>query len=285
MQYYLAFDIGGTTIKYGLINKDKKICQKGKVATDNNKESHILKMLLKVAGEMNTEYTLKGIGVSTAGVVDDQGTIAYAGPTIPNYKGTPIKKSLEDDLSLKANVLNDVDSALLGEKLMGCARGYSSIYCIALGTGIGGAFYRDGQLFEGAHGTANNIGWTLYDPADKTNYEQRASTLSLARSLKPLGLTPIEAFDLARRGHDKEKKIIDNWVLKVAEGIANVYLLFDPEIMIIGGAVSAQKDYLRNLLDEKLKVLLPPNLCRTRLKMAQLGNKAQLYGAIANFLE
>lgn len=283
--YYLAFDVGGTTIKYGLVDKNLNISHTGKVATEKNKDGHILKMLKKVTSELKNEYYLIGIGVSTAGIVGKNGEIAYAGPTILDYTGTPIKAELEKDFNLPTNVVNDVDAALLGEKLAGNAKGYTSIYCVALGTGIGGAYYEAGKMFSGAHGTANNIGWTLYDVKTKTNFEQRASTLSLQAKLAPLGVDPIEGFKRAKTGSSQEKKIIEDWSLEVAEGLSNILLLFDPEVLIIGGAVSKQGDYLKKLLEKQLKKILPPNLCKTKIKMASLGNKAQLYGAIDKFFD
>lgn len=129
----------------------------------HNKDGHILKMLKKITHEMIKEYQLAGIGVSTAGIVDKDGSIKYAGPTIPNYQGTKIKEELERETNLAVNVVNDVDAALLGEKLAGAARKCTSIYCIALGTGIGGAYFEDGHLFHGFHGTANSLGYTLYN--------------------------------------------------------------------------------------------------------------------------
>lgn len=283
--YYLAFDVGGTTIKYGLLDQDLNISHTGKVPTQNNKDGHILKMLRKVTKEITEKYHLLGIGVSTAGIVGKDGEIAYAGPTILDYAGTPIKSNLEETFGVPVNVVNDVDAALLGEKLNGSAKGYNSIYCVALGTGIGGAYYEDNKLFSGAHGTGNNIGWTLYDVTTNTNFEQRASTLSLQAKLSELNIDPIEGFHRAKEGSVKEEKIIEDWSLEVAEGLSNILLLFDPEILIIGGAVSKQGDYLKNLLVKQLNRLLPPNLCKTKIVMSTIGNNAQLYGAIEKYFK
>lgn len=96
---------------------------------------------------MMNSYTLLGIGVSTAGIVGKNGEIQYAGPTIPGYIGTPIKKELEELSGLPVSVVNDVDAALLGERLAGGAKGSDNVYCIALGTGIGGAYFYEGNYF------------------------------------------------------------------------------------------------------------------------------------------
>lgn len=282
---YLAFDVGGTTIKYGIVDENLQISDRGKVDTLHNKDGHIWKSLIKVTKEIIQKYQLDGIGVSTAGIVGDDGSIMYAGPTISDYQGTPIKKELERTFKIPVSVVNDVSAALLGEKLAGSVKNASTIYCVALGTGIGGAFWADGHLFNGYHQTGNSIGYTLFDPITSTNYEQRSSTIALQKELEPLGIDPIEAFARAKKGSLREKKIIDAWALQVAEGLSSVLLLLDPEVLVIGGAVSKQGDYLKDLLDEKLNQILPPNLCKTVLKMASLGNDAQLYGGISNIFE
>lgn len=284
-EYYLAFDVGGTTIKYGLIDKDLNITNKGKVATLHNKDRQIMKSLMKISTEMNQKYTLLGIGISTAGIVGNDGSIKYAGPTISDYQGTKIKEELVNEFHLPVSVVNDVSAALLGEKLAGCAKDSDSVYCVALGTGIGGAFWADNKLYKGYHETGNSIGYTLYDPKTNTNYEQRSSTLSLQSKLEPLGVDPIEGFEKAKNGDEKTLKVINDWALQVAEGLSSILLLFDPQLLVIGGAVSKQGDYLRNLLQEKLEKILPPNLCKTEIKMAVLGNDAQLYGGISEIYE
>ena len=95
-KYYLSFDVGGTTIKYGLIDSELNIIESNSCPTLKNIDDHILKSLKKITEEMMEAYTLLGIGVSTAGIVGKKGEIQYAGPTIPGYIGTPIKKELEN---------------------------------------------------------------------------------------------------------------------------------------------------------------------------------------------
>lgn len=283
-EVYLAFDVGGTTIKYALINRELQIIEKGKVPTEHNKDEHILHELLRLAKKYQPEYDLQAIGVSTAGIVGDDGSILYAGPTIPGYQGTPLQEALQNETLLPVFVVNDVDAALLGEKVAGVAKDISTAYCIALGTGIGGAYFHHGRLISGAHSFANSIGYTLYHRDSNTYYEQRASTLALERKLAQDGINVIDAFAEAKNGNSKYLNIIKEWVYQVATGIAEVILLFDPEVMIIGGAVSQQGDFLLDLINDALKQLIPDGLFKTKLKMAQLSEKAQLFGAISNFL-
>src|SRR5699024_5191578 len=103
-----------------------------------------------------------------------QGEIIYAGPTIQDYRGTNFKEALKS-FQLPVHVTNDVDAALLGEIWQGEASTYDNVFCMTLGTGIGGAWLKD-ELMDGAHFQANAIGYLLYDEKTQTNFEMRAST-------------------------------------------------------------------------------------------------------------
>ena len=281
---FLAFDVGGTTIKYAVIDEQLNFTDPGKVNTEQNRNGHILKTLLQISQTIQERIELAGIGVSTAGIVGRDGSIQYAGPTIPDYIGTPIKTSLAAQANLPVSVVNDVDAALLGEVFTGQLVN-QDVYCMALGTGIGGAHYRNGKIISGAHGQGNSVGYTLFDPQTNTNYEQRASTLVLERQLADKGVTVIDAFEKAKQGQATYESIIERWANEVARGIAEVVVLFDPDYIIIGGAVSAQGQYLIDLFNKQLPALLPPDFNRTTLKIAQQGNQAQLIGAIVPFLK
>lgn len=283
LNYYLAFDVGGTTIKYALIDSDLNIVQRHHLDTEHNHNGAIIQKLLLITRELQSQYSLLGIGVSTAGIVGQDGAIKYAGPTIPNYQGTPIKQSLEAQSGLPVSVVNDVDAALLGEMLAGAAVGTKNAYCIALGTGIGGAFAMNGKLYTGAHENANSIGYTSYHAKSDTYYEQRAATLALEHKLASDHISVKAAFEQAKAGIAPYPEIIQQWSDTVAAGIANVLLLLDPEVLVIGGAVALQGDYLVQLLTKSLQRLIPQGLLQTQIKAGALANDAQLIGAVANF--
>lgn len=281
---YLVFDVGGTTIKYGLLSQDLKLHDCQRCSTEHNHNGHILAQLKRLSAAYQQNHELAGIGVSTAGIVGADGGIQYAGPTIADYQGTPIKAALKAQTQLPVSVVNDVDAALLGEQLAGSVQKADAVYCVALGTGIGGAYLNQGQLLNGAHATANSLGYTLFDVKTQTNYEQRASTLALEATLKPLKISVPEAFARARQGEAAYLNVIKAWAAQVAAGLAQIMLLFDPEVLLIGGAVSQQGDFFLTLLKQQLKPILPPNLCQTQLKVATLADKAQLYGAAAGLI-
>ncbi|WP_251545580.1 ROK family protein [Limosilactobacillus caecicola] len=283
MKKYLAFDVGGTSIKYAVLDSNCVVLTNGKAPTRNNRDQTIIKTLLSVTTEMLDEFTLSGIGVSTAGRVGKYGEIVYAGPTVSDYQGTQIKASLEKESQLPVHVMNDVDAALMGEIFRGHHQRNQSIYCIALGTGIGGAFYVNGQRFDGAHNLGNAVGSLNYDPQTKKSFESHASTLAFQNQLAPFNVTVPEAFTLARQGNEKYQQLISKWCHVLGKQIAQICLLLDPDIFLIGGAVSQQGDYFINQIKNATNYYLPDGLDNVDIQATELQDKAQLYGAISPF--
>ncbi|KRL60846.1 ROK family protein [Latilactobacillus fuchuensis] len=283
--YYIAYDVGGTSIKYGLIDLNKQLTFLGKLDTFHNAHQAILNQIIQKTSALCETHQIIGIGISTAGIVDRQaGKISYAGPTIPNYQGTELKQILTNQFNLPVYVENDVNAALLGEKLIGAAQDLDNVYCVALGTGIGGAYLLNGQLQDGGFSHANSIGYLLYDPQTKTNYEQRASTLTLEKQLhEQLGFSVPDAFKESQNGNSAVLTIIQQWADSVAQGLAQIILTVDPAVLIIGGGVSQQGNYLIQLLNNATQSYLPPNFYQTKLIVAQNFNDAALFGAVYRF--
>src|SRR5690625_46589 len=203
MSYYFAIDVGGTFIKYGHIHTDGRLTFKDQTATPLNEDGAILKKVKEIITKhIEEKGRLLGIGISTAGVVDsDSGEIIYTGPTIKNYRGTNFKANIEADFQIPVQVHNDVNAALLGEQWQGAAKDQSDVYCITLGTGIGGAYFRD-QLVTGASFKAGEIGYLLYDAKTDTTYEQRASTSALKQKAKKKNGRQVNG----NQHHKKEKE-------------------------------------------------------------------------------
>src|SRR4030095_978286 len=147
MKQYIGIDIGGTDIKYGVFGPDAELLFHDSVETPKG-QAHIRipEETVGIVTRLLAKYkNVRGVGISTAGVVDPvSGEIVFAGGTIPEYKGTNLKKRIEAQFGLPAIVANDVNAAACGEKWKGAARDSDHFFCITLGTGIGGALFCDG---------------------------------------------------------------------------------------------------------------------------------------------
>lgn len=286
MANYLTIDIGGTFIKYAVLDEREQLIHLNKVPTMNNKNQSIIDRVKKIIASYRKRFVLSGIGISTAGIVDrERGKIIYAGPTIPGYRGTHFKRELAS-YHLPVHVMNDVDAALLGELWKGDVGPYDDVFGMTIGTGIGGALYRNG-LIDGTHFQANSIGYLLYEPASDTTFEMRASTSALNKMIAHdlgKGWSTRRVFEEAKQGHGTCVKLIEDWTKEIAAGIAQIILIVDPACIVIGGGVSAQGEFLLEHIKKHIPAFLPKDFMKTELKIATQQNNAALYGAVYPFV-
>ena len=129
--------------------------------------------------ETRAESLLAGICISTAGMVDEiKGEIIHAGPQIPEYKGCKWKEEIERRFSIPCEVENDVKCAGLGEYSFGSGKGTSSMLCLTIGTGIGGSFILNGEVYHGTSHSAMEIGY-MQIPGGM--FQRMASTSALVK--------------------------------------------------------------------------------------------------------
>ena len=296
MMYYICIDIGGTSIKYGVLSEKGEIFIDGTVSTKvTEKENFILSDVKKLIRNILDEYRnyeIKGICVSTAGVVNpEKGEIAYAGPTIPKYTGTKIKEELEKEFSISCEVENDVNCAGLGEYWKGAGKGSKSMVCLTIGTGIGGSVILDGKLLNGIGYTAGEIG---YMDVNGSYIQNIASSKYLVEKVQKEkeekegitdAITGVDIFELAKKGDEICIAGINEIISNLAVGVRNIIYLLNPEVIVIGGGITAQKEYLEEKIRKEVNDGMISDMFRkTRIELAQQGNQAGLLGALYNFL-
>ena len=296
MMYYICIDIGGTSIKYGVLSEKGEIFIDGTVSTKvTEKENFILSDVEKLVRNILDEYEnyeIKGICVSTAGAVNpEKGEIAYAGPTIPKYTGTKIKEELEKEFSISCEVENDVNCAGLGEYWKGAGKGSNSMVCLTIGTGIGGSVILDGKLLNGIGYTAGEIG---YMDVNGSYIQNIASSKYLVEKVQKEkvekegitdAITGVDIFELAKKGDEICIAGINEIISNLAVGVRNIIYLLNPEVIVIGGGITAQKEYLEEKIRKEVNDGMISDMFRkTRIELAQQGNQAGLLGALYNFL-
>lgn len=287
MKTYLCIDIGGTTIKSGIFDHDGYIIERfSLVDTDNSDQKrNIVTSLMTIINQAKINYTLSGICISTAGVVDpNTGEVIYAGYTIPNYTNTPLKALVETNFQLPCEVENDVNCACLGEYWKGSLRDVENGICLTVGTGIGGSLLRDGEIEHGIGFTAGEVGYLLIDGQ---KYQDVASTTYLINTVnnhKQTKLNGKEIFESAKNGDvicvNGIKKMIDN----LSIGLINMMYLLNPEVIVLGGGIMAQKEYLEPLINDSIaKNIEDYRFFKTKILFAELENDAGMIGALYNF--
>lgn len=218
----------------------------------------------------------------------EKGEIIHASDLIPNYTGTQIKKTLEDIFSIPCEVENDVNCAGLAEYFSGSAKGSSISLCLTIGTGIGGSIIINDKVFHGFSGSACEVG---YMNMFKSKFEDLGATSILVKKvakLKNCSENHIDGkliFEMAKNNDEDCIKAIDEMVDILGMGIANICYVINPEVVVLGGGIMAQKDYLYDKIRLSLdKYLIPTISSKTKLEFAKNQNKAGMLGAYYNFI-
>ena len=314
---YFALDIGGTKTKYALLGEKGEIlstyekdteAQRGGSFILENVKREIHRVLAELKGnppegaqadtkvdakaerttEAKTEPLLSGICISTAGMVDEiKGEIIHAGPQIPEYKGCKWKEEIERTFSIPCEVENDVKCAGLGEYSFGSGKGTSSMLCLTIGTGIGGSFILNGEVYHGTSHSAMEIGY-MQIPGGM--FQRMASTSALVKRVASRKGDPEELWNGKRIFGEvaKEDKIcleeLDRLCDALSIGLSNLCYAFNPECIVLGGGIMEQKDILLPKIWGHLQEHLVPIVAEnTRLLAASLGNRAGLLGAYVHF--
>ena len=294
MKNYVAIDIGGMAIKYGLTDAQGNFTAKKNRPTLAREEggAGIVRKVVEIVRQYQAEMPIAGVAIDTAGIVNPvTGEIVFAGETsFPGYSGTPLGKLVREACGVPCVVENDVNAAALGEYWQGAAKGASSAFMMTVGTGIGGCFILEGKAWHGAGFSAGEAGFMRLH-GEQRIFEEAASTRAMlveaaaSHNVSPAELTGEQVFAWALAGDADAVLAIEHMVDNLAEGIANIYCLLNPEVFVLGGGVMAQQDYLRPRLEQRLEALVVPAMrTSTRLEFARLGNDAGMVGALYSLL-
>ena len=152
----LAFDVGGTWVKYGIVDAQGRLLSSDQLATQSEPDGQaLLRRLLAVAAPLVARHAPAGIAFSTLGIIDSaDGRLVGAVEAIAGYFGQSPKESFERAFGLPVVVENDGNCVALAEGWTGAAAGVRHYLALTLGTGIGGGIVIDGKLYRGAHGAA-----------------------------------------------------------------------------------------------------------------------------------
>ncbi len=284
MKQFIAIDIGGTNIKYGIVSQNGDVLSSKEISTPASADkAAFLQTLADLIRVYRNEETA-GIGIATLGAVDERKRcITGMCDNLPILKDLPLADHLENEFDLPVSVMNDVKATALGEAGFGAGRGLDTFFCVALGTGIGGAFVYEGKIINGVHGTAGEVGY-LWSGRGKC-YGERASAKCFSDECKRLGENDGKVLEPALNGDPRYAELLERWSKDVAYGIADIIYLLDPGTIIIGGAVSAIGELLTERISEQLeKVICPDFKGKTKILPAKNGNASNMLGAIAPFL-
>lgn len=282
----IAFDIGGTFIKYGIINESFEITESHTVPTDAQKGGQAL--IERVINIVENYDGIDRVAISTAGQVDsDNGIVVHSTNNIPYYTGMMVKSLIENKTGITTFVENDVNAAALGEAYFGAAKGEDNFICLTYGTGIGGAIYLDGKLLKGSRSSAGEVGHMITHAGGKQCtcggegcYECYASAKALIMSIKRITGEDLNGFQIFEKENFEKPEIrseVDKWIDEIIAGLINIIYTFNPPLIVLGGGI-LNEDYIIDLIDRKIYNKLMEPFKNVNIVRSRLGNQAALLG-------
>ena len=224
--------------------------------------------------------------VGVPGVVHAAGESVHLATNVPGLEGRPFAAELRERLGLSVRLENDINLAALGEQWLGVARGIDDFVFLSIGTGLGAGIVLHGELHRGHHGAAGELDYALGDFGEELDPSAGAvAALTAQLALEDEAGTVLEPpydtraiFGAAREGDPLAQKVIAEIARRIAYHVAPVAAVADVRLVVLGGGLGANSDFLLDPVRQRLGRWLP---YPPRVEVSSLGDAAVLTGALA----
>ena len=325
MSKYVGIDLGGTAIKYALMNENATIVEQSSTRTPLPSDSSLEDLLIILEGiieeyinkrnplehsQLSTtlksvdrkDVAIKGVAISMPGIIDNKTGHAYIGGAITYLTGVNLAKLLMEKFQIPVTIENDAKSAALAELWKGNLKDCKNGAVITLGTGVGGGIIINGALYSGGTFAAGEFSYILVDtnkPYEsgsfwgsiggvKTLYELVHQNTGIPLSK----LDGFKVFEMATHGDEGALEALDQYTKRLALPIYNLQTILDLELMAIGGGISKQPlllTYLQKNLDENYERNpihnFAPFVPRPKVTTCKFYNDANIIGALYHHLQ
>jgi glucokinase len=301
----VGVDVGGTSVRAGVVDENGEVRDTARAPTPRT-DTALEEAIASVVAELCGRHRIAAAGLALAGFVDaGRGLVRYA-PHL-SWRDAPVAKRITERLDLPVVVEHDANAAALAERRFGAAAGSATTVLVALGTGIGAALLLDGRLFRGAHGVAPELGHLRVVPDGRACpcgkrgcWERYCSGTALAATALEMvsagsaGASPLAreaAADpgrvtgqrvaaAAREGDPLARRAVRDLGRWLGEGLSLVADVFDPDLVVVGGGVSASAPlFLDEAREHYARVATGAgNRPLARIRTAQLGGAAAVVG-------
>lgn len=309
--YKLGIDLGGTNIVAGVVDENYNIIATGELKTNAPRPAvEIIDDMVKAVNMAVENAGLKlsdidSMGVGTPGAIDSEnGIVCYANNL--DFYNVPMAKMLKERTGVDFYIENDANAAAYGEFVAGAGKGTNNFIAITLGTGVGGGIIINKKIYSGSNSAGGELGHTVISIGGEMCtcgrqgcWEAYASATALIRQTKQAMIRYPKsvmwelcdndinkvngktAFDAMRKGDEAGKMVVDKYIEYIAVGVSNNIIIFQPEVLCIGGGISKEGDTLINPIKAYFE---GENYARnidkkTEIKVAALGNDAGIIGA------
>jgi len=309
---YLGIDLGGTHISAGLVNEEGKLLKKTvcKNLVDKSCEEYVKNMIALCQNILDdqgmTISQINSVGIGFPGTPDNEKGTVSCNSSI-KINNAPIREEFNKYFDVKVYLENDANCAALSEAVVGAARDCEHSVTITLGTGIGVGIVTNKKVYSGFNNAGSEAGhnilvvdgekcpcgrrgcWEAYSsaPALKREavklLENDKNKTSCMFKMVNNDLSRVDGkiiFEASKQGDVIAQKVVAQYVKYLSEGIANIINVLMPEVLVIGGGISRQGDYLLEMLKSRVyELIYTKNEPKTAIKIAELGVDAGIIGA------
>ncbi|MCF0136232.1 MAG: ROK family glucokinase [Lachnospiraceae bacterium] len=306
----VGVDLGGTTIKAGVVNEQGQIIKQKAIPTGAERSCRAVvedmaDLVLEIVAEAGYSMDeVASVGIGSPGAIDPVNGLVVFAANFADFRNVPIVDIMKEKISVPVYLENDANVAALGESVYGAGNGCKNTVAITLGTGLGGGIIINGKIYSGgligggemghqvivADGIRCTCGrkgcWEVYSAATalvrmaKEEAEKDpASLMNRAHEGDISQLNGKDVFDAIAEGDAAAKAALQTYAHYLAIGLGNTINVFTPEYIIIGGGPSAQGSVLLDPVMECLGEEIFGGSLRTKVVTAKLGNNAGIVGA------
>ena len=293
MKKYLTFDIGGTNLKYALIDEKGQILEKDRIKTSAEDLDSFMQSVYQVADQYQGQFD--GIAVCAPGKIDTENKVIYFGGALEFLDGLNLQKTLGDKYSVPISVENDGKAAALSEQWLGELRGVDTGVAITLGTGVGGGVVVNNHILHGWTFQAGELSWMITNSGIgvKNMAAYTGSSCSAVNMIKKVNLAlgnkdlddGLAAFEAINNGDLRAMAIFTLYCRNVAIMIINIQTVINASKFVIGGGISNQPILIEEINNQLHKILdnnimIHKQMIAPEVVAAGHGNDSNLYGAL-----
>lgn len=296
MKKYLAVDLGGTAIKYGVVDEDLHFISKGKIPSRCETKEQFFDDIEKIYKECGEG--VKGVGISMPGSIDRYKGFAHSGGAYSWCRNMPIASELAERLCCDVTICNDAKSAAMAEIGFGNLKGIRNGVAIILGTGIGGAIVVNHKLIDGSHYTSGEFSFLqgIYNNAPENNLEVFAfqnGVGGLKKAIKEAsGLDDIDGLKAFRLIKEENNEAVlqgvKNFCWYLSFYIYNLQTILDADRFVIGGGISNEPmfiDLVKEAVEKRFTTAFFQLIPQPDIQVCRFQSDANLIGAVYNFME
>jgi glucokinase len=312
--HYVGLDVGGTTMKAGVVNDQGKPLDAVSLPTEAHRGQEFglermcetIREAVKAAGLSMRD--IAAIGVATPGLMDIPAGVILDPPNLHPWRNVPVRDHVARVFGKPTAFQNDANAAALGEHWAGAGQGVASLVFFTLGTGVGGGIVIDGKVLEGRHSHGGELGHMKIEMTQPRQcgcgrygcLEAYASATAVVKRTHELlneeparsllhqkrqrhgELSARDVFDAAAAGDDLAGRIVEQTAFYLAVGAMNAMHTIDPDMVVFGGGmIAAGESFLQRIRQHVHELAFPVPAQHTQIRYAQLGTDAGFIGAAA----